>query len=100
MDAQIKDLRVSYVFRCVTKDVVHPEKRYYRESGGKHIALPEPVAEVVEGASGASPSAEPIGEDEEATSSGGDVDDDEKVEQEGDMFTDEDESRPRKRMAA
>ena len=61
VDGSITDLRVSYVFRCVSKDCVHPTKRYYREMGktGRCIPLPEPEAE-------------PIGEDEETTSSDSD----------------------------
>jgi len=42
-DSSIHDLRVSYVFRCVTKDLVHPTERYYLEMDktGRHIPLPE-----------------------------------------------------------
>ena len=56
VDAAVKDLRVSYVFRCVSKAFVHPEKLYYRENGDKRVPLPEPEAE-------------PTGADEETTSS-------------------------------
>ena len=61
VDAAIKDLRVSYVFRCVTKNFVHPTKRYYREMDktGRHTPLPEPEAE-------------PIGTDDGTTSSDSD----------------------------
>ena len=51
-DPSVQDLRVSYVFRCVTKDLVHPTQRYYREMDktGRRIPLPEPEAEpLVEG---------------------------------------------------
>ena len=46
-DPSIQDLRVSYVFRCVSKDLVHPTQRYYREmdKAGQRIPLPEPEAE-------------------------------------------------------
>ena len=45
----MKDLRVSYVFRSVTKNMVHPTKRYYREMDktGQRISLPEPESEPV-----------------------------------------------------
>ena len=46
-DPSVQDLRVSYVFRCVNKDLVHPTKRYYREMNKKgwRISLPEHEAE-------------------------------------------------------
>ena len=46
-DPSVQDLRVSYVFRCVNKDLVHPTKRYYREMNttGQRISLPEPEAD-------------------------------------------------------
>ena len=46
-DPNVNDLRVSYVFRCVTKDLEHPTKRYYREMNKtrRRIPLPEPGAE-------------------------------------------------------
>ena len=46
-DPSVQDLRVSYVFRCVSKDLVHPTQRYYREmdKAGQRIPLPEPEAE-------------------------------------------------------
>ena len=46
-DSSIRDLRVSYVFRCVDKHLVHPTLRYYREMDktGKRVALPQPEAE-------------------------------------------------------
>jgi len=56
VDGAIKDLRVSYTFRCVTKDFVQPGKRYYRKSGsGKCVPLPPPEQEAAS-----------IGEDEKA----------------------------------
>ena len=41
VDASVTELRVSYVFRCVSKDFVHPDKGYYHEVGGNYLQLPE-----------------------------------------------------------
>ncbi len=58
-DGSITDLRVSYVFRCVSKDLVHPTERYYREMDkpGRRVPLPE---------------AEPIGADDNGSGSDSD----------------------------